>query len=97
MRVADYAGRIKQEHRACIDTHIIVENAVGLTHGAVRPVIGQQRKRQTAQLLCPGLQTGNSVGADLQNFDIERLEVRVVLTEPQDLILSAAGKRERQK
>ena len=95
--MANHALCIEQEHRTRVNAAFIVEDAVGLAHRTVRPVIGQQRKRQTAQLLCPGLEAGNGVSADLQNFDIERFEFFVVLTEPEDLILSAAREGERQK
>ena len=97
MRMADHAGRIDQKHRARVHAAFVVENAVGLADRAVRPVIGQQRKWQTAQLFGPGLEAGNGVGADLQNLDVKRFELLVVLTEPGYLILSSAGKRKRQK
>jgi len=97
MRITDHTACIKQKHRTRVDATIGVEDAVGAAHGTVRPVIRQQRKRQTAQLLRPCLQTGDGVGADLQNFHIHRLKFFVVLTEPEDLILSAAGEGEGQK
>jgi hypothetical protein len=63
----------------------------------VGPVIGQERKRQAAELFGPGLQTRNRVGADLQNLDAGLPEFIVVRTEPADLIPSSAGEREGQK
>jgi hypothetical protein len=61
----------------------------------MRPEIGQQRKRQAAQLLGPGLERRNGIGAQLQDFDVELLELIVVRTEPEDLVLSPAGEGER--
>ena len=45
----------------------------------------------------PCLETGDGVGADLQDFDVELLEFFVVLTEPEDLVPSPAGECERQE
>ena len=48
-----------------------------------------------AQLLGPGLEGRNRVGAQLQNFDVELLELIVVRTEPEDLVLSPTRESER--
>ena len=93
----DDALRIDEEHRAPVHTAFVVEDAVGLADRPMGPVVREQRKRQAAKLLRPGLQARISVCAELQDFDIEGFEFFVVLTEPGDLILSSAGKRERQE
>ena len=93
----DDALRIDEEHRARVHAAFFVEDAVGFAGRAVRPVVREQRERHAAQLLHPHLQTVHGVGADLQDFHVERFELCVVLTEPADLILSPAGKRERQE
>jgi len=63
----------------------------------MRPVVGQQRERDAAELFGPDLEAGQRVGADLQNFYIQLLEFFVVLTEPVYLIFSSPGKRKRQE
>ena len=87
------------EHIGCAFVHpaFVVEHAVGFTYGAMRPVIRQQREWNSAQLFGPGFETGNGVGADLQDLDIQFLEFFVVLTEPGYLIFSATGKRKWQE
>ena len=95
MRMTNNALRIDEKNRARIHATFFVEDPVRRADCPMRPVIGKQRKRKAAQLFRPHLQAGNSVGADLQNLDVERLELFVVLTEPGDLILSTAGKRKR--
>jgi hypothetical protein len=88
---------VKHISRALVETFFFVQHAVGLAHCRVRPIIRQQWKGQAAQLLGPRLETGNGVGTDLQNFDIQLLEFFVVLTEPGYLIFSSTGKSKRQK
>ena len=97
LRIPDDALRIDEERRARIHAAFFIEDTVGFADRAVRPVVGEQRERQAAQLFDPDLQARYGVGADLQDFNVERLELCVVLTEPADLILSPAGKCERQK
>jgi hypothetical protein len=63
----------------------------------MRPIIGQQGEGYAAQLFSPDLQAWNRVSTDLQNLDVRFLEFFVVRTEPGDLILSPAGKRERKE
>lgn len=63
----------------------------------MRPVIGKQGKGNAAQLIGPGLQARYGVGADLQNFDAQLLELFEVRTEPGDLVLSPAGEGHRQE
>lgn len=91
MRMADYALRIDKKYRARVDAAFLVKYSIRLANRAMGPVIGKQRKWKAAQLFRPHLQAWNGVGADLQNLDIERLELFVVLTEPGDLILSTTG------
>ena len=97
MRVADDALRVHQEHRARIHAALLVEHTIGLAHRAMRPVVRQQRERNATELFRPGLQAGDGVGADLEDFDVEFLECIEVLTEPQDLVLSSTREGERQK
>src|SRR6185436_161316 len=97
LSMADDALRIDEERRARVHAAFFVEDAVGFADRAVRPVIGEQWERHPAELFDPGLQAGDGVRADLQDFHVERLELCVVLTEPADLILSPAGERERQE
>ena len=73
------------------------EDAVGLTHRAMRPIVGKQWKWNTAELFGPGLEARNRVGTDLENLDVQLLEFFVVRTEPTDLVLSPAGESHRQK
>ncbi len=94
MRVADDSLRIDEKNRARVDTAFFIEYAVSLADRAVRPVIGEQRKRHAAELFRPRLQAGNSVRAELQDFNTELLEFFVVLTEPFDLVRSPACKCE---
>jgi len=68
VRMPDHALGIDQEHRAAVDASFIIEDAIGFADRAVRPVIGEQGKRQPAELLRPGLEAGHGVGADLENF-----------------------------
>jgi hypothetical protein len=56
----------------------------------VRPVIGEEGKRNAAQLLRPGLEARNGIGADLEDLDVQLLEFFEVRTEPGDLVLSPA-------
>ena len=95
--MADNARFIKHEHRARIEALVFEENAVGLADRTVRPVVRQKRKRNPAKLLRPSLQARPGVGADLENLYIQRLELVVVLTEPEDLIFSSTCECERQK
>ena len=97
MRMANDAAGVHQEHRACIHAALLVEYPVSLAHPAVRPVVGEQREGDASQLLRPGLQAGDGIGADLQNFYIQLLELFEVLTEPLDLVLSSTGEGERKK
>lgn len=95
--VPDDALRVDQKRRAHVQATLIIENAVGLANLAMRPVVGQQRKRHATEFLAPLLETGNGVGAQLQDFNIELLELIVVRTEPTDLIGSSAGECQRKK
>ena len=97
MRMANNALRIDKEYRARIHAAFLVEDAVGLADRTVRPVIRKQRERHAAELLRPGFQARDGVGAQLQNFNTEFLEFFVVLTEPFDLVRSPTGKREWQE
>jgi hypothetical protein len=63
----------------------------------VRPVVGEQREGDAAELLGPYFQARNGVCADLEDLDVQLLEFFEVRTEPLDLILSAAGESERKK
>jgi len=63
----------------------------------VGPVIGEEGEGETAEMFGPCLEAGDGVGADLQDFDVELLELFVVLTEPEDLVPSPAGECERQE
>ena len=96
-RVAHDALRIEYECRTFVHAALVVKDAVGLAYRAMRPVIRQQRERQSTQLLDPRLETGDGICADLQDLDIQLLEFFVVRTEPGYLILSAAGKGKRQE
>ena len=93
--VPDHAVLIDDECRAPVHAAFFVEYSIGFADRAVRPVVREQRKRQTTQLFRPSFQAGNGVCAELQDFCIKCFELIVVRTEPGDLILSAAGKRER--
>jgi hypothetical protein len=95
LRVADDALPIDDERRTRVHPTLIIEDAVRLAHCAVRPEVGQQRERQAAELLGPGLQRRNRIGAQLQDLYVLLLELVVVRTEPEDLILSPAGEGER--
>lgn len=95
--MTDDAVLVHEEDRPSAHAAFIVEDAVGLADGAVRPVIGQQWKRQAAEVFRPGLQAGDGVGTELEDFDVELLEFFVVLTEPEDLVPSPAGEREGQE
>jgi hypothetical protein len=68
--VAHHAFFVQHKRRALGAASFIVQHAVGFANGAMRPVIGQQRERQATQLFGPGLEAGNGVCADLQNFDV---------------------------
>jgi hypothetical protein len=59
------------------------------------PEVGQQREGQAAELLGPGFERRNRIGAQLEDFDVLLLELIVVRTEPEDLVLSPAGEGER--
>lgn len=93
----DDALRVHEEGRAGVDAALVAEDAVGLADGPMRPVVGEQGKRQVAELLCPDLETRNGIGADLEDLDAQCLELVVVLTEPEDLVLSTPGEGERQE
>ena len=95
--VPDDALRIDQKRRAHVQAALVIEYAVGLANLAMRPVVRQKRKRNATEFLAPFLETGNGVGAQLQDFDIELLELIVVRTEPTDLIGSSARKSQRKK
>ena len=43
----------------------------------------------------PGLEAGQRIGAELQDFTVQLLEFFVVRTEPVDLVRSATGESER--
>ena len=85
---------IDEEHGPRIHAALVIEDAEGLADGPMRPIVGQQGERQTAELLRPGLEARHGVGADLKDFHVLLLELFVVLTEPEDLILSPAGESE---
>ena len=89
--VPDDALRIDEKRRAHVQAALIIEDAVRLANLAMRPVVRQQRKRDATEFFSPLLETGNGVGAQLQDFNIELLELIVVRTEPTDLIGSSAG------
>lgn len=91
----DDALRVHEEHRTRIDAALFIEDAVGLSDRAMRPVVREQGERNAAQLLGPGFQARKGVGADLQDLRIEDPEFAVVLTEPGDLVLSPAGECKR--
>ena len=61
----------------------------------MRPKVGQQREGQAAELFGPGLEGRDGIGAELEDFYVELLELVVVRTEPEDLILSSARESER--
>ena len=92
-----HAVAIQHVRGAFVEALLIIEDAVGFAGRTVWPVVGHQRERQAAQLFHPHFQTGYGVGADLQDLDVQRFELCVVLTEPADLIFSPAGKCERQE
>jgi len=89
--------RVDEKCRARVHAAFVIEDAVRFADRAMWPVIGEQRKRNAAELLSPRFQAGYSVCADLQDFHIEIFELFEVRTEPADLVLSSAGKCERQK
>ena len=93
--MADRAAGIDEEHGARIHPALVVEDAVGLADRTVRPVIGEEWEWQSAELFRPCLEARDGVGTDLQNLYVLLLELFVVLTEPEDLVLSPAGERER--
>ena len=97
VRVPNDALRIDEENGARVHAAFFVEDAVSFADRPMRPIVGEQREGQAAELLRPGLHARNRIGAQLQDFHIECFELCVVLTEPADLILSPAGKSERQK
>ncbi len=49
MRMADDALRINQEYRTHVNPALGIEYAIGLADCAMRPVVRQQRKGNTAQ------------------------------------------------
>ena len=61
---------VKHIGRALVETFFFVQHAVRLANRSMRPVIGQQRERQTAELFGPCLEAGDGICADLQNFNI---------------------------
>src|SRR5688572_6733396 len=94
LHVPDVPLAIEHVGRALVHAALLVEDAVGLAHRAVRPVVGEQGKGHAAELLGPALQARRGVGADLQDLAVELLEVLVVRTEPVDLVRSPAGEGE---
>jgi hypothetical protein len=96
-RPANLSFAVDNERGALVHAALVVEDVVGFTDRAVRPVVGQERERNAAELLSPCFQTGNGVGTDLQNFDVQLLEFFEVRTEPADLILSSTREGERQE
>lgn len=97
LRVSDDAVPIQDEGGSSVDAAFFVEYPVGLADRAMRPVVGQKREGQIAQLLVPDFQTGQRVGADLQDFNIQLLERFVVRTEPGYLVLSSTRERKGQE
>ena len=89
--------RIDEKHRTRVHAAFFVEDAVGFANRSVRPVIREQRERHAAEMLRPGFQARDRIGAELQDFDTKFLEFFVVLTEPFDLVRSPACKRKRQE
>ncbi len=85
---------VHQEDRTSAHAAFIIEDAIGLANGAVRPVVGQQGERQAAEVFRPRFKAGDGIGAELEDFDVELLEFFVVLTEPEDLVPSPAGECE---
>ena len=68
--IAHDALRIEHIGRALVHAAFVVKHAVGFTDRAMRPVIGEQRKRQPAELFGPRFKAGNGICADLQNFNV---------------------------
>ena len=93
--IADDALAIDDERRTRVHPTLVIEDAVRLAYRAVRPEVRQERERQAAELLGPGLQRRNRIGAQLQDLYVLLLELVVVRTEPEDLILSPTGEGER--
>ena len=60
----------------------------------MRPVVGQERKRNAAEEFRPAFEARRGIGADLQYFDVQLLEFFEVRTEPGDLILSSTREGE---
>lgn len=93
----DDALGVQEKHRTRVYAALAVEHAVGRTDAAVGPVVRQQGEGNAAEGFRPGLQAGNGIGADLEDFDVELLEFFVVRTEPADLVLSTAGEGQGQE
>ena len=96
-RVPDDTLAVEHKGRPLVHTALVVEHTVSFADRAMGPVIGQQGEGYAAQLFSPYFQARNGVSTDLQNLDVQLLEFFVVRTEPGDLILSPAGKRERKE
>lgn len=94
---ADLPFAVDDERGALVHPALVVEDAVGFTDCAVRPVVRQQGKGNAAELVGPGLEARNRIGADLEYFDVQLLEFFEVRTEPADLILSSTREREGQE
>lgn len=95
LRVPDIPLRIQDERGALVHAPFFVEHAIGFAGRAVRPVIREQGKGDSAQLLGPPLEAGRGVGADIQDLAVQLLEFFVVRTEPVDLVRSPAGEGKR--
>jgi hypothetical protein len=93
----DLTFAVDDECGALVHAALVVEDTVGFTDCAVRPVVRQQGKGNAAELFSPGLETGNGIGADLEYFDVQLLEFFEVRTEPADLILSSTRESEGKK
>ena len=94
---ADDPLGIDEERRTLVQPAFFVEHAVGLPDITMGPIVGQQGEGYAAELLSPGFEAGDRIGAELQNFDVQLLEFFVVRTEPADLILSPTGESHRQE
>jgi hypothetical protein len=94
---ADHTVGVDDEGRALVEAALFVEDAESLADLTVGPVVGKEGEGNAAELLGPGFETGNRIGADLQNLDVQLSEFFVVRTEPADLILSSPGEGHRQE
>ncbi len=95
LRPAHGVGGIQHKDRPPVCPALIVEDAVQPADCAVRPEVGQDRERHLFELLGPDLLRVDAVNADLKDLGVQLLELFVVLTEPGDVVLSAARERGR--